>query len=507
MPQARLRRNFVFNLIYPVVRLAVALVTIPIYVRHVGDARYGVISIVWVLLGYFGFLDLGLSRAATNALAKLRDAPQAHRARVLLTTTVLNLSFGLIGAVLLFVVGGYLLERILSVPEALKPEVARALPWIACLFPMALVSGVGLGALESRERFLLANLFQMFGMSMSQIAPVVMAVFVSPSLTVVIPSAAIAQATSVIVLIAYVYWLEGPFSLRAFNRKEARTLLSYGGWVTVTAAINSILASADQFLIGSLIGVAEVAHYAIPMNLVLRTQTLPVALGRTFFPRMSMLSREGAHTLGGRALQALGYGYAAVCAPAIILAPAFFRYWIGPNFALVSAPVAQILFLGAWINGLAFVAYTLIQSQGRPDLTGKLHFAEVLPFLCILSFLTSTFGITGAAAAWSLRAVVDAFAMFWAAGISRRIVVAAIARPVALLCGSEVISRFVGSGLGLALPAAILAGLIAIGLAYSYSDDWRHFLAIQFARARSLAETLIRRAKPAQSSRGSNAAH
>jgi len=145
MSKTPLRRNFAFNLIYPVVRLAVALVTIPIYVRHVGDARYGVISIVWVLLGYFGFLDFGLSRAATNALAKLRDAPQPERARVLLTTMVLNVAFGLIGAALLFVVGGYLLKNILSVPVDLKPEVAGALPWITCLFPMALISGVGIG--------------------------------------------------------------------------------------------------------------------------------------------------------------------------------------------------------------------------------------------------------------------------------------------------------------------------------------------------------------------------
>ena len=45
MSTATLRRNFVFNLIYPIMRLAVAIVTAPIYVHHVGDARYGVISI------------------------------------------------------------------------------------------------------------------------------------------------------------------------------------------------------------------------------------------------------------------------------------------------------------------------------------------------------------------------------------------------------------------------------------------------------------------------------
>ena len=420
MSTTRLRRNFVFNLIYPMMRLAVSIVTVPIYIHHVGDARYGVISIVWILLGYFGFLDLGLSRASTNALSKLRDAAQPDRARVLLTTIILNFCFGLVGTVLIYFVGGYLFQHVLSVPDALKPEVEGALPWIACLFPMALVSGAAMGALESRERFLTANLFQMFSMILSQIAPVIMAVFVSPSLAVVIPTVAIAQALNTMIQLGYIYRLEGPISFKAFDPTEARKLLGYGGWVTVSSLISPLLVSADQFLIGSLIGVAGVAHYAVPMNLVSRTQTFPGALARTFFPRMSVLSEDAARELGARALESLGYGYAAICAPAIVISPVFFRYWIGHDFAQIAAPVAQILFIGAWINGLAFVSFTLIQGQGRPDLTGKLHFAEIFPFLGILWLLTSALGLNGAAIAWSLRSAVDAFAMFWAAGMPRR---------------------------------------------------------------------------------------
>ena len=299
MSTTPLRRSFVFNLTYPVMRLAVALVTVPIYIHHVGDARYGVVSIVWTLLGYFGFLDLGLSRASTNALSKLRDGPQSDRARVLLTTITLNFCFGLVGTILIYFVGGYLFEHVLSVPDALKPEVEGALPWIACLFPMALVSGSAMGALESRERFLTANLFQMFSMILSQVAPVIIAVFVSPSLMVVIPSVAIAQGFGIIIQLAYIYRVEGPISLKTFDGAEARKLLGYGGWVTVSSVISPILVSADQFLIGSLIGVAGVAHYAVPMNLVVRTQIVPGALARTFFPRMSVLSRDAARELGG----------------------------------------------------------------------------------------------------------------------------------------------------------------------------------------------------------------
>jgi len=106
-----LKRSFALNLLSPLFRVAVAFVTTPIYLHHVGEARFGVITIVWILLGLFGFMDLGLSRAATNALARLRDATQAERARVLLTTIALNFCFGLIGGVLLYVIGGFPLAQ------------------------------------------------------------------------------------------------------------------------------------------------------------------------------------------------------------------------------------------------------------------------------------------------------------------------------------------------------------------------------------------------------------
>ena len=252
---------------------------------------------------------------------------------MLLTTITLNFCFGLVGSVLLYFVGGYLFEHVLSVPDALKPEVEGALPWIACLFPMALVSGAAMGALESRERFLTANLFQMFSMILSQVAPVIMAVFVSPSLNVVIPSVAIAQGLSIVIVLAYVYRLEGPISLKAFDRTEARKLLGYGGWVTVSSLISPLLVSADQFLIGSLIGVAGVAHYAVPMNLVVRTPDRPGS------PGPYLLSRA-CPFCPGTPLANLGRGRFSLsdmvtrpyAPPAIVISPVFFRYWIGARF-------------------------------------------------------------------------------------------------------------------------------------------------------------------------------
>ena len=81
MKPASIKTNFIINLMSPTIRLAVALVTTPLYVRHVGEARYGVLWIMLVLLGYFGFMDLGLGAQRPTLSLKLQNAPQAERAR------------------------------------------------------------------------------------------------------------------------------------------------------------------------------------------------------------------------------------------------------------------------------------------------------------------------------------------------------------------------------------------------------------------------------------------
>ncbi|MDB5831764.1 MAG: polysaccharide biosynthesis protein, partial [Caballeronia sp.] len=48
--------------------------TVPAYIHLVGVERYGVISLVWTLIGYFGILDLGMGMAAQHKISKAHAA-------------------------------------------------------------------------------------------------------------------------------------------------------------------------------------------------------------------------------------------------------------------------------------------------------------------------------------------------------------------------------------------------------------------------------------------------
>ncbi|MBV8232788.1 MAG: oligosaccharide flippase family protein, partial [Planctomycetaceae bacterium] len=65
-----LGRNAIWNLLSQVAPLAVAVVTMPVLIRGLGTDRFGVLTLAWMVLGYFSLLDLGLGRALTKLVAE-----------------------------------------------------------------------------------------------------------------------------------------------------------------------------------------------------------------------------------------------------------------------------------------------------------------------------------------------------------------------------------------------------------------------------------------------------
>ena len=91
-------KNMAINFSGLVLPTFVSLITVPAYIHLVGVERYGVISLVWTLIGYFGILDLGMGMAAQHQISKAHAAndPEA-RSRVFWSAIWLNLGTGIIG--------------------------------------------------------------------------------------------------------------------------------------------------------------------------------------------------------------------------------------------------------------------------------------------------------------------------------------------------------------------------------------------------------------------------
>jgi len=436
--------------------MLVSLVTVPIYLNQIGLARYGVISVVWILLGYFGVFDLGLSRATTNQIAKTNDGPAEDREAVFWTGLWLNGLFGLAGGVALYLAASPLLAQVFKMPEVLRGEILGALPWIAILVPLATVSGVLTGSLEGCNRFFTVNSLQAMDATLFQVLPLLAVLVFGPQLSVIIPAAVLARMTSVLSLVIA--------ALRVFplnriclpQRDWAKKLVGYGAWISVTSFVSPLLVNLEQMVIGNILGVKAVAYYSLPFNVAGKIQALPYSLGRAMFPRLSNQAPDGAKDLATRAVRLLGIGMTAIIAPAILLIGPFLQLWVGSDIAGHSTLVAQILLLCVWINSPTFVPFALLQAHGRPDFIAKFQLLELVPLAGVLWIVVNNWGLTGAALVCCARIALDTGLLFWGSGIGwaslRELLPGATLMGVAWLVAAVI------------QPSPALAAVIAAGI-------------------------------------------
>jgi O-antigen/teichoic acid export membrane protein len=413
-----IKRNTLINLAGATAPMLMSLVIVPVYLRLVGEARFGVLVLVWLFVGYFEFFDFGIGKATANHMARLRDAPIADREAAFWTGALINGMLGLLGGLVLLVAAHYGVNAYFrdKLSGELEGEIRTALPWMAAAVPVGTVSAVGVAALEARERFLTLNMLQVLVTALIQLLPLLVAWWRGPALDGLIAATVICRiGANLPVFLACRRYV--PLQGRPRLRKSlAAPLFRYGGWVTVTAVIGPILVSVDRLLIGSQIGLSAVTHYTVPYNLATKFQILPGSLMRTLFPRFSLLEWEECAPLARRAVFALAAITLPLTVAAAIVMKPFLSLWISAGFAEIAAPVGEILLIGVWINSLAWVPAVMLQGQGRPAIVAKLHAMELVPYVAILWIGVAWGGLLGAAWAWVLRVAIDALLMFWVSG-------------------------------------------------------------------------------------------
>jgi O-antigen/teichoic acid export membrane protein len=404
-----IKRNTAYNLLGSFVPMAVGVVTVPIYLRLIGDARYGVLALVWLFLGYFGLFDPGITRAALFHIARLGNREQQiERENVFWTALTINLCFGLIGGLVLYFAAKPFFMSTFKMPNTMRNEVLASLPWLAASVPLSIVTGVLGGAMQARESFGNFNLINACNAFVTQMVPLAVAYWHGSDLKWLIAAVLITRMVGSIPTIVVLKRVL-PFGVGgAFQRRLVPTLFSYGGWVTISNLINPILTTMDRMVIGSVIGAQGVAMYTVPFNLVSRASLLPASFATSLFPKLSRNNQVDSARLAEDAIMAL----AAVMTPLVVfgvaILPVFMRYWVGISFAQRAAPIGTVLLAGIWINSLAIIPFEHLQAVNRPDLTAKFHILEMVPFLAVLWIGVHYFGLIGAAWAWTLRVTFDA---------------------------------------------------------------------------------------------------
>jgi O-antigen/teichoic acid export membrane protein len=417
-----LARNNGYNILAQVIVIVLAIWAIPILVHGLGGERFGVLAILWAFVGYFSLLDLGISRANTKFLAEaIALGDNTISSKIVWTSLTLSAGFGLISMFAIIAMTPFLVSDVFKIAPEFYKEVTWSFSIAAVSIPFMLILGTIKGIQMAFQRFDMVNGFQgvmgvvqwvgsvilvMYGLGLKEII----------LLTLVLRIVLSAWAFSLLPkLIPSIY-----HSIRLWDKQIVRKLLSFGGWVSVSQIVGPVIVYLDRVLIGAFLSMTAVAYYSVPQEGLMRVLFIPASLSATLFPVFSgqaVLPDDRSRMTGlyFRSIKYLILIMLPLTMGAIVYAHDILRLWVGLEYSKESTLVFQILAGTLVFNSIAQVSTTVLHAFNRPDLTAKIHIAELLLMVLMNIILIPLIGIVGAAITFSLRVFIDMILLFFVA--------------------------------------------------------------------------------------------
>jgi O-antigen/teichoic acid export membrane protein len=413
MHRMRFRSKLGLNLAGQITPLLAAIVSLPPLIAGLGEERFGVLGLAWVMVGYFSLFDLGIGRALTVLVAS-RTAAGEHRDLPELVWTALLLMgiLGTTGGALVALISPWMVASLLRIPTPLQSEVQSAFLVLAPAIPCVTLTASFRGLLEAAERFDLTNAVRIPLGLLHFVAPWGAVYLCGRDLSAAVTALTLCRAVG---LAAYVFlaWRFVPAlaSGPVFRRRSVRPLLQLGTWTAASNIISPLMVSLDRFLVATLVGIGAVAYYVTPYEMVTKLLLVPTAVVGVVFPAFSRLMVQSPSELGqlfSRTVRGLFILIGLPVLALVTLAPDLLRWYLNEDFAASGGVVMRWLLAGVWINSIAFIPAALLQAAKRPDLSTKLHLLELPVYLLMVWGLARQYGVAGVAAAWALRIILDA---------------------------------------------------------------------------------------------------
>lgn len=409
-------KNTIYNLLGYGVPLLFALLIIPALIRDLGEEKFGILSLVWVVIGYFSFFDFGIGRALTKIIAEKIGSDQKNDIPgTFWTSLFLMVVFSLLGAIIVLLISPALVTGLFKISKEFHSETIVTFYLLASSIPVITTTAGMRGFLEAYQNFSTINFIRTFLGVFTFLGPLVCLYF-SNSLILIAVSLVIVRV--LVWLVYLIQCLKINSELKKdvnIGRKFLKPILKLSGWMTVSNLVVPILIYLDRFLIGAIISATAIAYYSTPYEIVSKLLLIPGALTGVLFPAFSANYMTNPEFTKKISINAIKY-IVILMYPLVLIVIIFsfegLSFWIGNNFAKNSYFILQIMALGIFVNSIAYIPFTFLQGIGKPDIAAKIQLFELPIFVLAMLFAISDMGINGAVLIWLIRIFIDAILLF-----------------------------------------------------------------------------------------------
>ena len=462
-----LSRNMVLNLLGMGLPTLLALAAIPLLIHLMGEQRFGVLLLAWLVFGYFSIFDLGLNRALTQLVSRaLGEGRSQDVAPLFWTALLLMFVAGTVGGLVVGLLARPLVYEWLRVPEGLQNETYWAFMVMAGSLPMLVSASALQGFLQAHQRFGMVFIVQMWRGVWTFAGPLLVVGLFTTNLTVVVLGLLLGRIVAWVLSMELCRRAQPSLTRRIWaSAPFIRPLLTYGGWMALGSAVVPIVLYGDRMLIGVLLSMEAVTYYTTPAEIVVKLLLVPQAVVTVLFPAFAATYRtdlEKTKRLFRLGLKLVYLSFFPIAVLGVALAPEALRLWLGGSFEQRSSIVLQLLIIGVFLNGSGILLSALVQAMGRPSITAIVYCVELPVFGVLMWLLTRQYGIEGTAAVWAMRQGVDALVLLLFARALLRDRFSMLARQILMAVGAVLALGVVMSLDGLASRLVLGGGLVGV---------------------------------------------
>jgi O-antigen/teichoic acid export membrane protein len=360
-----------FNGLAQLAPVIVILALTPLLLDRLGLDRFGIWSLMLVLLNTLRLLDGGITASLARFFAMYAAWDDRTQAGRLLVGSLLCLALvGLALTMVAFPLAPTVVE-LLDIPTGLSDEATVLLRWVPALAALALMSESAAALLVGNGRFR-----ALAGAMWTSAAAFAVAVVVLVQPGAHLDALVIASAARFVVLMASSLLLAAPHAVLKWpllpSRATAREVVRYSSRMQVSALTGFVNTEMDALVIAAVLPVRYVGLYQIGMQVASAVRSLPLYAFAPLLTRLTTIFR-----LEGRAAAAaefqrlerrwlvgvLGYGAVGVAAVAFSV-----PVWLGDRYVL-SGVVAAVLLAGYTVHvALTGMRTCYVRAVGRPGL-------------------------------------------------------------------------------------------------------------------------------------------
>jgi len=405
-----LKFNIVANYVAQFYVTIIGIVVVPLYLRYMGAAAYGLVGFFAMLQAWFNLLDLGLTptlaRETTRFHGGATDALSYRR--LVRALEAIFLAVAVVGAGVMLAAAGFIARSWLKTRELPLSQVEFAVQMMALGVALRWMAGLYRGAISGSERFVWLGGYNVAIGTLRFVGVLPVLIFVGHTPRIFFTYQLLIALFELGGLAAKTYELlpHMPRGQRlGWSFAPIKPVLRFSLTIAFTSSVWVLTTQTDKLVLSKLLPLTEYGYFTLAVLAASGVMVVTGPIANVLIPRLTYLEAQKDHfgftKLYRDATQLVCMIALPVAFTLAALAEKVMWAWTGDAVvAKMTAPILQLYALGNGVLTIAAFPYYLQYAKGdlRLHLIGSAVFLVLL--IPLLVWATWKFGVIGAGCAW-----------------------------------------------------------------------------------------------------------